>query len=74
MEGSLDSSKSNSGSVSPDTMPRVDSGVAMNLATENEHSKVGMDSFNGSPMVFNPMFRGHISRSGFGSQPAAIVG
>lgn len=73
MEGSLNSSKSSSGSVSPDTMPRVDSGVAMNLVPENESSKVGMNSFNGSPIIFNPVYRGHISRSGFESQPAAIL-
>lgn len=74
MESSLNSSKSNSGSVSPDAMPRVDSGVAMNLATEKESSKNGMNSFNGSPIIFNPMYRGHISRPGFESQPAAILG
>jgi len=74
VEGSLNSSKSTSGSVSPDAMPRVDSGVAMNLATDAESSKNGMNSFNGSPIIFNPMYRGHISRSGFESQPAAILG
>lgn len=74
-EESLNSSKSSSGSVSPDTMPRVDSGVAMNLSIDQESSKVGMNSFNGSPMIFNPMFRGHnIPRTGFESQPAAILG
>lgn len=64
MEGSLNSSKSNSGSVSPDIMPRVDSGVAMNLAAENDSSKSNGISFNGSPIIFNPLYRGHISRSG----------
>jgi hypothetical protein len=46
----------------------------MNLATENESSKNGMNSFSGSPIIFDAMYRGHISRSGFESQPAAILG
>jgi hypothetical protein len=76
VESSLNSSKSNSGSVSPDTMPRVDSGVAMNLAAENDSSKSNGISFNGSPIIFNPLYHGHISRSGFLSEshPAAILG
>ncbi|QGA19725.1 hypothetical protein EYB26_007417 [Talaromyces marneffei] len=57
VEGSLNSSKSNSGSVSPDNISRVDSGVAMNLQAENEPSNSGMNSFNGSPIIFNTMYR-----------------
>jgi hypothetical protein len=75
-DGSLTSSNSSSGSVSPNQMPRVDSAIAMTVPSAKSGSSPIPNSYTGSSIIMNSMYSGHHPRTGFlsESQPAAILG